>query len=211
MMRGAGAAVMLAAVLPVLFSVSVAGASPRPVEALNVSMYAGRWYQVYASASVQWTMEVGGRCVTADYRLSSERADVLAVQNAVRVLGIGVKVTGYGILNPAHAGELDVRLGPPGHGPDPANAGKFEKANYLVFGLGPVVSGSFYDYAMVSDPSGELLYVLARNVTRFQERYEGDVLATLKRLNFTSFLNKPRKSSQEGCKYVPPPPVHGLS
>ena len=128
----------------------------------------------------------------------------------MRVLGIGVKVTGYGILNPAHAGELDVRLGPPGHGPDPANAGKFEKANYLVFGLGPVVSGSFYDYAMVSDPSGESLYVLARNVTRFQERYEGDVLATLKHLNFTSFLNKPRKSSQEGCKYVPPP-RHGLS
>ena len=203
---------VLAALLPVLFCARASGAPPRPqpVGALNVSRYIGRWYQVYASASVQWTMEVGGRCVTADYDLSSERADVVAVQNAVRVLGVGVKVTGYGILNPAHAGELDVSLGPPGHGPDPANAGKFERTNYLVFGLGPVVSGQLklYDYAMVSDPSGESLYVLARNVTRFEKQYEADVLATLKHLNFTSFLNKPRKSSQEGCKYVPPPSAH---
>ena len=115
-----------------------------------------------------------------------------------------VKVTGYGIVNPSHAGELDVFLGPPGHGPNPSKAGKFQRTNYLVFGLGPVV-GKYYDYSLVSDPTGMTLYVLARNVSRFHLLYDTNVLSTLKDLNFTSFLNRPRKTDQDKCKYVPPP------
>ena len=176
---------------------------PPAVQSLNVSKYVGRWYQVYGSASVKWTMEAGGHCVTADYAFSANRDDVVTVQNAVSILGRPVKVNGYGILNPKHAGELDVFLGPPGHGPDPSSAGKFKKTNYLVFDLGPQV-GQYYDYSLVTDPTGITLYVLARNVSRFYQLYDAEVLSTLKDLNFTSFLNKPRKTSQDGCKYVPP-------
>ena len=63
---------MLAAVLPVLFSVSVAGASPRPVEALNVSMYAGRWHRLRKRFRA---VDDGSRRPVrdCDYRLSSER------------------------------------------------------------------------------------------------------------------------------------------
>ena len=176
---------------------------PPAVSTLNVSQYVGRWYQVYGSASVKWTMEAGGHCVTADYAFSATRDDVVTVQNAVSILGRPVKVNGYGILNPKQAGELDVFLGPPGHGPDPSSAGKFKKTNYLVFDLGPKV-GEYYDYSLVTDPTGITLYVLARNVSRFYQLYDTEVLSTLKDLNFTSFLNKPRKTSQDGCKYVPP-------
>jgi len=188
----------------VAFSLGYTKRAPPAVISLNVSQYVGRWYQVYGSATVQWTMEVGGHCVTADYAISAARDDVVTVQNAVNVLGHGVKVTGYGIVNPSHAGELDVFLGPPGHGPNPSKAGKFQRTNYLVFGLGPVVD-KYYDYSLVSDPTGMTLYVLARNVSRFHLLYDTNVLSTLKDLNFTSFLNRPRKTDQDKCKYVPPP------
>ena len=188
----------------VAFSLGYTKRAPPAVISSNVSQYVGRWYQVYGSATVQWTMEVGGHCVTADYAISAARDDVVTVQNAVNVLGHGVKVTGYGIVNPSHAGELDVFLGPPGHGPNPSKAGKFQRTNYLVFGLGPVV-GKYYDYSLVSDPTGMTLYVLARNVSRFHLLYDTNVLSTLKDLNFTSFLNRPRKTDQDKCKYVPPP------
>ena len=46
--------------------------------------------------------------MTADYAFSANRDDVVTVQNAVSILGRPVKVNGYGILNPKHAGELDV-------------------------------------------------------------------------------------------------------
>ena len=188
----------------VAFSLGYTKRAPPAVISLNVSQYVGRWYQVYGSATVQWTMEVGGHCVTADYAISAARDDVVTVQNAVNVLGHGVKVTGYGIVNPSHAGELDVFLGPPGHGPNPSKAGKFQRTNYLVFGLGPVVD-KYYDYSLVSDPTGMTLYVLARNVSRFHLLYDTNVLSTLKDLNFTSFLNRPRKTDQDKCTYVPPP------
>ena len=106
---------------------------------------------MYGSASVQWTCEAGGRCVTADYaqhrarvcsvsqctmrKLSqihpnSRVADVVSVTNTVRVLGFPVKVNGYAIANPKHAGELDVSLGP---GKSPSKAGSFNNENYRAW------------------------------------------------------------------------------
>jgi len=188
--------------VPELNVARTVGRAPPAVVSLNVSQYVGRWYQVFGSASVEWTMEAGGHCVTADYAVSTTRNDVVSVQNAVNILGVPVKVTGYGIVSPLRAGELDVFLGPPGHGPKPSSAGKFQRTNYLVFGLGPVLNG-LYEYALVSDPTAITLYVLARNVSRFFEKYEPEVLDTLQHFNFTSFLNRPRKTNQNNCKYIP--------
>jgi lipocalin len=149
---------------------------------------------------VQWTFEAGGRCVTADYGTTA-RADVVSVLNTVRVLGLPIKVSGYAVASPATAGALDVTLGP---GADPKSAGSFSNENYRVFALGPVIDG-VYDYALVSDPRALSLYVLARNTTRFATRYDAAVLAQLDRLGFTSFLSRPRKTSQTDCRYTPPP------
>jgi lipocalin len=128
--------------------------APPPVAELNVTSYLGRWFQVYASASVQWTFEVGGKCVTADYGKVAGRSDVVSVLNTVRLLGsLPIKVHGYAIANPKQAGELDVVLGPTA---DPSKARNFTSTNYLVFGLGPVREG-LYDYALVSDPEQRTL------------------------------------------------------
>ena len=137
------------------------------------------------------------RTTIAEYRL----ADVVSVMNTVRVLGFPIKVSGYAIANPAHSGELDVSLGP---GKAPSKAGSFGTENYRVFELGPILDGQ-YDYALVSDPSAASLYVLARNVARFTKLYNAEVLSTLRERGFTGFLTRPRKTTQDGCKYTPPP------
>lgn len=176
------------------------------VSSLNTTLYAGRWYQVYGSHClpiVHRCLELGGQCVTADYgRLT--RADVLTVQNAVMIPDAGViKVNGYAIVNPRHAGELSVHLGPPSHSPDPAKPREFRSSNYAVIGLGPVVADA-YDYALIAD--GSLgWYVLARNTSRFEARYEAAVLQQLEELNFTRFFMRPSKTNQTNCEYAPPP------
>ena len=175
---------------------------PPAVASLNATQYIGRWYQVYGSASVQWTMELGGHCVTADYGAWAPRTDLVTVSNTVGVLGDWVQVNGYAVANPTGAGELDVVLGAPGHGADPAAAGTYNRTNYIIFGLGPIVDAQ-YDYALVSDPTGLSLYVLARNTSRYAQYYDDFVLQQLKQFGFTNALNRPRKTNQEGCTYPP--------
>ena len=71
-----------------------------------------------------------------------------------------------------------------------------------IIGVGPVDGASGqYDWATVSAPGLETLYVLARDVDQFAATYEADVLATLATQGFTGFLNKPRATNQEGCDY----------
>ena len=95
--------------------------------------------------------------MTADYGPSVSRKDVITVMNTCLELGRPLSVKGYGILDPAHAGEVDVVLGPTA---DPAKAGQYKSSNYVVFALGPVVEG-LYDYSLVSDPHGKSLYVVS--------------------------------------------------
>mmetsp|Transcript_98487 Transcript_98487/g.306673 ORF Transcript_98487/g.306673 Transcript_98487/m.306673 type:complete len:209 (+) Transcript_98487:37-663(+) len=178
-----------------------AAAPPTPVERLELQSYLGRWYQVYASFTVKYTMELGGNCVTADYGVLAGRADAISVTNAVDVLGKQVKVSGYAVADTTRTGVFEVSLGPEA---DPAHARPFGKPNYLVLAVGPLVDGR-YDYAVVSDPRMLSLYILTRDVDRFRERYESDVLKKVSDLGFTSFLNKPRSTSQEGCTYAPAP------
>jgi len=168
-----------------------------PVSELDVQAYVGRWYQTYASSTVKYTFEAGGNCVTADYGAVEGRPDVITVRNSNLAVGLPVSISGYAIANPNQAGELQVNLGPFAnpHQPSP-----FSSTNYLVFGLGPIVGGK-YDYALVSDPKKSTLYVLVRDVSRFRVEYETDVLQRLQGLGFTSALNKPLATRQDGCTY----------
>merc|ERR1712039_122800 len=107
---------------------------------------------------------------------------------------------GYAVADPSRAGVYDVVLGPPGFGPDPAKPKAFSDGNYVVVALGPVVDGK-YDWAVVSDFKQASLYILTRDVSRFETAYETDVLAQVAKLGFTSIVNKPLKTNQKGCTY----------
>jgi len=73
-----------------------------------------------------------------------------------------------------------------------------------VIQLGPpTFKGNFYQYAVVTDNSNLNLFVLARNVTEFQQSYEEEVLGKLKEQGFTHIYNEPRKIYQEtDCVYI---------
>merc|ERR1719335_936224 len=114
--------------------------------------------------------------------------------------GAGSGISGYAV--PKTGGEtgkiaeFEVFLGP---NANPKKPEGFKKANYLVFGLGPIVGG-MYDYALVSDPSGLSLYVLARDVARFEQMYEMSVLKQLKDQGYSGFF-APHKTVQKNCNY----------
>eukprot|EP00931_Biecheleriopsis_adriatica_P039591 TRINITY_DN22632_c0_g1_i1.p1 TRINITY_DN22632_c0_g1~~TRINITY_DN22632_c0_g1_i1.p1 ORF type:complete len:204 (+),score=27.62 TRINITY_DN22632_c0_g1_i1:82-693(+) len=171
--------------------------APQPVESLDLAAFAGRWYQTYGSLSVKYATELGANCVYVEYGAVANSSAV-SVTNSVSILGMRVDVHGFAVPNPQRTGEFEVALGPPGHGP--ASPTPFKHTNYVVIALGPVVAG-LYDYAVVTDPSLLSLYVLTRDVARFSELHEADVLQLVEKQGFTNMLNKPRKTNQQGCKY----------
>mmetsp|Transcript_767 Transcript_767/g.1524 ORF Transcript_767/g.1524 Transcript_767/m.1524 type:complete len:209 (+) Transcript_767:85-711(+) len=191
---GASACILLA-------WIDLSVAAPKPVDHLNATEYLGRWYQVYASATVKYTMELGANCVTADYGAVAGRDDEITVVNICHPLGIKVQVGGYAVADPARAGVFEVALGPPGKPADPSKPKPFSAGNYVVVDLGPVVDGK-YDYSIVTDPSMISLYILARDAGRFAKLYDSDVLRKVQELGFTSMLNKPLKTNQDGCAYT---------
>lgn len=179
---------------------AVAGSDVAPVTELDAAAYLGRWYQTYASRTVKDTFQLGGNCVTADYGATSNET-VISVTNTVRLisgLGKGIVINGYAVQSPATEGDLQVVLGPSA---DPENPQPFTKSNYWIIGLGPINDDGLYDWATVSDEGLMSLYVLVRDVATFKAEYEDDVLATLADQGFTSFLNKPIETNQDGCAY----------
>jgi len=184
------------------YSDPVSEASIEAVANLNSEAYLGRWYQTYVSVSAPF--QEGATCVTADYGLASDGFTV-TVKNTNEYNGAGLlSVEGFAAPNPSGAGELQVELGRPGFPVTDIPAWSDEiPSNYVVVSLGPVVNG-MYDYAVVSEPLGQILYILARDVARFEEQYEATVLQEASDLGFTQDTNRPRKTSQEGCSYSAP-------
>ncbi len=76
--------------------------------------------------------------------------------------------------------------------------------DYWIVQLGPETYGpeGLYQYSIVSDPSGESLFVLARNATDFKINYDAEILQYLDKLGFNTLINKPRATVQDGCKPV---------
>jgi hypothetical protein len=66
--------------------------------------------------------------------------------------------------------------------------------------LGPIYD-NLYDYAVVSDDKALSLFVLARDVERFFELYNQEVLVSLNELGFNKKYNSPLIMEQEDCNY----------
>lgn len=177
-----------------------------PLEDVVLESYLGRWYQTHASLTVKYTFELGGNCVTADYG-SSGVENVITVTNegrpkwwVPRFLRGLFKIEGFG----AKGGEgfpdgaLSVGFGRGG-----AEDASFDApGNYWIFKLGPVNEETQkYEYSLVTNASKNQLYVLVRDVARFRELYQDEVMDILERSGFTKFFNKPRRTNQDGCNY----------
>jgi len=172
--------------------------SIEPVADLDVAAYTGLWYQTYVSLSAPF--QTGATCVTAEYGIASDGKTV-TVKNSNQYNGAGLlTVEGYGAPNPNGSGELEVVLGRPGRPVVGIPVWGEEAANYIVAAVGPVVDGK-YDYAIVTEPSSTILYILARDVASFEQQHEENVLKQTAELGFTTSANSPHKTQQEGCIY----------
>ena len=171
-----------------LFFALFAGAQ---VADLNRTNYLGRWYQMYADAFVDLTFENSSYCVTADYGIyPNNTISVLNRERQFNVSGAERRVLGWAdVADPSKPGELTVHLQT---APFPAP--------YWVYQLGPIVN-DLYEYSIVSDPDKLTLFVLARNVSTFREKYDANVTEYLKHQGFSGLLNTPIPTVQDNCTY----------
>jgi apolipoprotein D and lipocalin family protein len=174
------------ALLTILYTAFVVG----QVSELNTSQYLGRWYQVYSDLFVDATFENSSFCDTADYGLNPN--GTVSVWNRERqfnVTGPERQIFGWaGTENLTRPGELTVHL----------QTTAFP-APYWVYQLGPVHDDE-YQYSIVSDPFKLTLFVLARNVSTFMEKYNTKVTDYLTEQGFTGLVNSPIVTPQEGCE-----------
>jgi len=187
------------AILVVLVAALCSAQAIDTVPKLDVSKYLGRWYQMYADATIDSTIERHAYCVTADYGVIN--STTISVFNSQRVganTGPLKNITGTAtIVDPSKPGQLYVTFpGVPHFGKSP---------NYWIIKLGPVNAQGQYDYSLVSDKHEVGLFVLARDPKVFMAKYNADVLSFLKDAGFTHFYDKPKMTPQQGCTYATPP------
>ncbi len=161
------------------------------VTELNRTQYLGRWYQVYSDLFVDATFENSSFCDTADYGLyPNNTISVLNRERQYNLTGPERQIFGWADVEDAtKPGELTVHL----------QTTEFP-APYWILQLGPVEQNQ-YVYSIVSDPVKLTLFVLARNVSDFFDRYNAEVLQFLDVQGFTGLFNSPTVTPQEGCVY----------
>ena len=180
-----------------LFAISI-GTKIDTVSDLNIDQYSGTWFQMYSNLPVTSTFEKDNVCVTAQYgppNPTIKNADV-SVINTARLTdptnGTIAGINGYAYIpNQTEPGKLKVHF----------DQGAPKDADYWVADLGPV-NNNMYDYAIVTDNLGLTLYVLGRDVSEFNIKYNSDVLEKLDALGFNGELKKPIPTYQEkDCDY----------
>lgn len=79
--------------------------------------------------------------------------------------------------------------------------------SYWIVELGEIPPGEkSYPWSIVSTPYETSLFILARNVREFRDKYEQFVLDRAEKLGFKYFFNKPIPTYQEDdCNYYEPP------
>jgi len=178
------------------------------IKELKTEQYLGRWYNLFANEYVARLFD-GHKCCTGDYGVVSNRSDAISVYNAQQIDLIGTQfhTSGFATQSPnaSEPGKFVVKQSVPfGIRPAPKEPPLYDTANYIIMELGPVVDGK-YEYTLITGGKMEL-FVLARDKSRFVEKYQKDVLQKLASWGFTGKA-VPYATSQDNCNYRPLPPA----
>ena len=154
-----------------LFYVAASKVVPSTVDELNLDSYLGHWFQVYG-APTNTIFQGYGTCITADYGLL-DNGQVSVLNSQLDENKQIEKINGYAYYkNISEPGQLTVHLdGVPVDSP------------YWVVKLGEIVDNQ-YQYSIITTPSGISLWVLTRDVERFNELYADEVEAFLNEYKF---------------------------
>lgn len=143
-------------------------AVPEPAKPVELAKYLGRWYEI---ARYEQSFQKGCEGVSADYTLRSD--GMISVRNACRKPSGKLSVANgkAKIVDPATNAKLKVSFFGPFYG------------NYWVLD-----HADDYAWAIVGEPSGRYLWLLAREATPTQDRIEAQI-ARAKALGYdTSML-----------------------
>lgn len=145
--------------------------TPDVVNELDVEKYLGNWYQIYG-APTNVIFQGYGECLTAEYGLL-DNGDVSVLNSQINSNDELEQISGYAYYtNTSEPGKLSVHLdGVPVDSP------------YWVVKLGEELNGQ-YQYSIISVPSGVSLWVLARNIEDFYDKYDEEVKEYLNENSF---------------------------
>ena len=145
--------------------------TPDVVNELDVEKYLGNWYQIYG-APTNVIFQGYGQCITAEYGLL-DNGDVSVLNSQINSDYELEQISGYAYYtNTSEPGKLSVHLdGVPVDSP------------YWVVKLGEELNGQ-YQYSIISVPSGVSLWVLARNIEDFYDKYDEEVKEYLNENSF---------------------------
>ena len=154
--------------------------NPDTVDSLDIPKYLGLWYQMASDALVLSTTEKDTFCATALYGDNGD--GTISVHNYATIGGPAGSVyiiDGYGYqTDPANEpGQLKVVLVSDDAAPIPAP--------YWSLELGPINADGLYDWAIVTDNLSLSLFVLARDVATYNDKYKASVSQILTDLGFT--------------------------
>jgi lipocalin len=144
---------------------------PETINELNINSYLGNWLQVYG-APTNTIFQGYGTCITADYGLL-DNGYISVVNSQLNKNKEFETINGYGYYkNISEPGQLTVHLdGVPVDSP------------YWIVKLGEIVDNQ-YQYTIITTPSGISLWVLTRDIERFNQYYDEEVKEFLDMNNF---------------------------
>lgn len=144
---------------------------PITINELNINSYLGHWFQVYG-APTNTIFQGYGTCITADYGLL-DNGYVSVLNSQLNKNKEIENINGYAYYkNISEPGQLTVHLdGVPVDSP------------YWIVKLGEIIDNQ-YQYSIITTPSGISLWVLTRDIEKFNELYQYEVKDFLNKYNF---------------------------
>lgn len=140
---------------------------------IDINKYLGNWYQIYG-APTNVIFQGYGKCITAEYGLLENPSGYVSVLNSQQTSdNVLEQIPGYAYYtNTSEPGKLTVHLdGVPVESP------------YWIISLGEEVNNQ-YQYSIITTPSGVSLWVLARDINIFKEKYDTEVKQFLDNYNY---------------------------
>lgn len=170
------------------FCVGFCNKFPSTIEIINLNEYLGHWYQIYA-APTNSIFQGYGTCITADYGLL-DNGYVSVLNSQLNKNKQIENINGYAYYkNISEPGKLSVHLeGVPVDSP------------YWIVKLGEVVDGQ-YQYAIITTPSGISLWVLTRDIEKFNKQYDIEVKNFLDENNF-KYISVPQTDCTPKVDYL---------
>ena len=185
---------MFGNLLNLLSLVALATAMFAPVADLDLTMYMGRWYQVYQN-QVDIQFQGDKKCAITDYNLINSNISVLT--SRIDKNGFIIQNKGYAFYKPNDSGgELTLKLN------------GLQPAPYWVLEVGPITTTigpiriQQYDYVIVSGINPISLFILCRDINRYYALYNDPIQENLLKYGFTNDLNKPLFMYHNDCDYT---------